>query len=490
MIDADDRRALAQLAVRRQILRARRDPAEYAQAVGRLEGGRPIAMSEVHRGWHRTLSEHDRVVLYAPVGHGKSNSVTRWRVEWELGRNQNLRVGVVSSTMRLPGKILSAIKGDIERSRWLHAIFPRLRPATGSLRMWGSSSIRVERDDVLPDPSIQIFGAFGSILGSRLDLIILDDVCNLENTLSAHQRDHLADWVSGEVLSRLPRHGGRVWAVGHVWHEDDILARLARLSSFHVERHACIVEDEGGRRPLIPEMWTLDALDARARELGPIYSRLMLYNEYADATEGRIRRAWFATCLERGRGMRLLDRWSPSDAPTYTGVDLGVRGAGAKTVMFTVAVLPDGSRQIVDLRAGHWTGPQIIEQLVDVHTRYGSQIAVEDNAAQRFIVDFASSLSSIPIKGHTTGANKHHPQFGVESLGMELAAGKWIIPCDDELRPPPIVGEWISEAVAYSPEEHMGDHLSASWICREAIRASPTAGRLSPSFFDIDSLSR
>src|SRR5690606_5297502 len=139
-----------------------------------------------------------------------------------------------------------------------------------------------------------------------------------------------------------------------------------------------------------------------------------------------------------------------------TGVDLGF-GGGALTSMFTATVLPDGTRRILEIRYGDWTGPEIIEQLKLVHMRFGSTIAVEGNGAQRMIEEFASELTALPINKHITGMNRHHIQFGVESLAIELCNKKWMIPCDADLQPNDAVARWITECVGYSPETHPGD---------------------------------
>lgn len=476
--------------VARQVLRARKDPVEYMKVAAKVEGAKHIRLNKTHLEWQRLLDAHDRAVLFAPISHGKSQQITRWRVQWELGNNPDLRIAILSSTAKLPKKMLSATKEDITRNPWTRKVFPHLRPAIGASKMWKEEAVCVERGDILPDPSIQIFGAHGAILGSRLDLVVIDDLCTLENTLTQGNRDKLYNWISSEVMSRLPRKGGRIWALGHVWHEDDVLHRLSRLEGYATKKYSCYVQDDDGKEvPLIPEMWTKKALKLREDELGPTYSQLMLRNKLVDDKAARIKREWFQPCLQRGRGYSFVDHWDPNDAPTYTGVDLGVRKSGAETVMFTVAVMPEGSRRIIDIRHGHWSAPEIVKNLQDVHFRYGSQIAVENNAAQQFIVDFANELATLPVKGHHTGINKRNHQFGVESIGLELSNGKWIIPCDEHLRPVPAVAQWIREAIGYSPTEHMGDFLAACWICREAIRQSPV-GTYPEGYFDTDTLTR
>jgi hypothetical protein len=305
--DKIDQEERLRLDLRRRILKARSDSVAFIGAIGRQEGDRPIRMGQVHEEWQRTFDENDRVVLFAPVGHGKSSQITRWRLLYEIGRNPNIRIGVISvSKSGVPTKFLSAIKDDIERNKWLRLVFPKLRPSTTGQRMWGERGIIVERTDNVPDPTIQMFGLYGKILGSRLDLIVIDDICNMENTITEHSREKMWEWVSGEVLSRLPRKGGRVWAVGHVWHREDLLHRLSRISTYQSRTYSAFVRDPntGEEVPLIPELWEIDGLKEREAELGRL-APYMLRNVIPMYDDARIKQAWVERCLERGRGRSL-----------------------------------------------------------------------------------------------------------------------------------------------------------------------------------------
>lgn len=487
-----DLRARMRARMRSLVAAARRDSNAFVELTARIEGNQPIQRQHpVHREWHDFVGSRQRAVLFAPVGHGKSNQISRWRVEWEIGKNPNLRVAIISATEKLPKKFLGAIKQDIVGNAAVRAVFPELKPELGSNRLWAANAILVKRSSTMPDPTVQICGAYGNILGSRLDLIVLDDMCDLENTLTSYQRDKLYDWVSSEVLSRLPPDGkGRVWALGHVWHDQDLLSRLARIDTYEQKTYRCThVDDEGVEVPLIDGLWTVERLHARAKELGPIFSQMMLWNRLPAKGVGRMRREWFEKCLQRGRGLPPVAFWDPMDAPTYTGVDLGFSEEGSLTVLFTAAVLPDGTRRILDVRSGRWTGPEVLEQLQEVNRRFGSIIAVEDNAAQGLLLDFGTNLTTLPLRRHTTGpTNKHNLRHGVEALGIELERGQWVIPCDEHLRPTPEIQSWINEGLAYSPEAPTGDRWMAGWICKEAIRLSPTAAGV--EVVDIDTLVR
>ena len=89
--------------------------------------------------------------------------------------------------------------------------------------------------------------------------------------------------------------------------------------------------------------------------------------------------------------------------------------------------------------------------------------------AQDFILQFIRSSSAIPVRPFTTGRNKVHPEFGIESLAAEMAAGKWIIPNRDG-KMHSEVEALINEMLYYDPKAHTGDRLMSCWMSREAAR--------------------
>ena len=90
--------------------------------------------------------------------------------------------------------------------------------------------------------------------------------------------------------------------------------------------------------------------------------------------------------------------------------------------------------------------------------------------AQDFIVQFARGQFAVPIRPFTTGRNKAHPEFGVESLAAEMAGRKWIIPSSGGQPAHPEIFAWIQEMLFYAPAAHTGDRVMASWFAREGAR--------------------
>ena len=431
---------------------ARLDCNTFTELVMRDEStGRNVVQAPCHEAWHEAADDHDRLVLFAHVESGKTNQLTIARTLWELGRNPNLRIAIVSNTYHQAEKCVGAVASYIETSDMLHAIFPDLRPG----EPWTRSQVTVKSDVVKKDPSLQAVGVHGNILGARLDLVILDDILDFENTLTPRQRRDLWDWYHATLAGRLTEHA-RVLAIGTAWHPEDILHRWERTDGWKALRFPVV--DEAGN-PTWPERWSRDRIDAKRVELGPLeFARQMLCKARDDA-ESRFKQEWIERCLENGDGCLLSDsardffRKHPEDAPPwwddegteaeearealgrllasdhdgrfFTGVDLAVQrhAAADETVLFTIYARKDGRRQVVDLQAGKWTGPEIVQRIVNTYTRFGSIVVVENNSAQDFILQFVREHGvTVPLLPFTTGKNKAHPEFGVESIAAEFAA--------------------------------------------------------------------
>jgi hypothetical protein len=94
---------------------------------------------------------------------------------------------------------------------------------------------------------------------------------------------------------------------------------------------------------------------------------------------------------------------------------------------------------------------------------------VESNAAQEYLVQMANER--VPVQGRATGSNKHHREFGVEGLAVQLQRLEWVFPSGPtgtELHPE--LRALRQNILYYNPAQHTGDHLMAWWICSEAIR--------------------
>ena len=476
---------------------ARLDPNAFIELVMRDEfTGRPVVQAPCHVAWHRAANENDRLCLFAHIESGKTNQFVG-RVLWELGRNPNLRVALVSNTYKQAEKLVRAVASYIEHSETLRAIFPHLKPA----EPWTNSHFNVECDTIKKDPSVQAVGVHGNILGARLDLVLLDDILDYENTVTARQREELVAWYQATFSGRITR-DGRVVCIGTAWHPNDIMHRWEKSPLWKTIRFP--VYDATGA-PIWPARWPRDRIEHKRQELGPLeFARQMLCKARDDA-ESRFKQEWIDVCLAEGEGASHAhgafeffaensdlrpDWWEDEDDPDIleavgrligsdhdgrfiTGVDLGVQrhSAADESCLFTLYARSDGRRQVVEIEAGKWTGPEIVDRVIDVHQRFGSIVVVENNAAQDFILQFVREREiTVPILPFTTGKNKANPDFGVESIAAEFAAGRWVIPSHGGSAVDVQVDRWIQEMLFYDPRAHTGDRLMASWFAREIAR--------------------
>lgn len=411
------------------------------------------------------------------------------RVLFTLGRNPNARVVIVSNTDGQAQKICRTIAKYIESSKELHEVFPNLKPSE-TANVWTKHELIIERPSKAKDASVATCGIHGNILGARIDLLILDDLLDHENTLSPTQREDLWAWYHSTLEGRLTRHA-KVLCIGTAWHRDDFMHRVARKRSWKCVRYPIL---NAADAPTWPDRWPRTRIEEKRDTLGPTeFARQLMCVARTDE-EARFKRAWIDACLARGLGKKqcwALER-VPEGYGVFTGVDLGVKQKATSdwTVLFTICVHPNGDREVLNITSGRWTGPDIVQKIVDIHHRYRGIVYVEDNAAQHFIYQFVKKQSAVPVKPYTTTAASRHPEFGIESIATEMSNAKWIIPCDrspeGQFVAHPEVEAWINELLYYDPRSHPGDRLMASFFAREGANSLKPKGRTAY----LDTLSR
>jgi hypothetical protein len=456
---------------------ARTDPSTFVEHVLRdEETAEPLVQLPHHERWQQMAMRHSRLVLWAFPESGKSSQLAVGRVLWRLGQDPTLRVAIVSDTEKQAKKTLGALKGLIERSAELREVYPHLLPGP----KWADNEIVIQRERVFTrDPTVQAVGLHGAIQGSRIDILVLDDILDADNTATAAQREAVSKWVRATLFSRLTRRA-EVMFLTNAWHPDDLAHELER-DGWATER--CPIVSADGR--IVDERrWPPERLAEKRVDFGELeYRRQMELLPYDEAAR-RFRGEWLDGCLLRGDGVptyqELPDELPPGSFVVH-GVDLGVGLLAHNDVstIFSVFVHPNDDRQVIRVQGGRWKGREILTRMEGTHDAFGGMFIVENNAAQDFIVQFARELEvTLPVARFTTGRNKADPSFGVESLAAEMEAARWIVPnvgarchgdavhgeCDEDVR------EWLCEMLRYEPGAHTGDRLMASWFARELAR--------------------
>ncbi len=481
-------RQRAEAKLEKQIRQARKDPAAFVEFALRAQGtGAVVKNAKFHQEWHDILSTHPNVVLLSAVEHGKSSQIAVGRVIWELGNNPNLRIAILSSSSEQAQKPLRQIKTQIEENPRVRMVFPDLVPSSRYEDPWTQSDITVERSTIASDPSIQARGVYGPIVGSRLDLIVLDDVLDFDNSRTDAMRKKLLEWFDTTVFTRAVE-GARIWVIGTPWHNEDLLATLKARPMFFSRTYPAIANDNDDPsvwKPLWPEQWSTQRLQTRQKNTPEhTFARKWLCKVRADAL-ARFKEQWLQFMVLKGKGMA---PWAEAPKlangtrlPCFTGVDLGV-GEGdndALTCIFTIALDQRMRRIVCEIQSGHWTSPEIIDRLASVYSRFESHIMVESNGAQRFLIQHVNGR--FPVGAFHTGSNKWDDEFGVESLAVEMRNALWVLPSGssgENVHPEGMA--WLRELRYFDPTVHTGDRLMASWLATEAARSfsTPRSGNL------------
>lgn len=463
-----------------QLKKARADSAYFVEyAIPHERTGKKVVNADFHREWHKNLREHDQVVTMASVEHAKTQQIAVGGALHAIGTDTSLRVAIIANSGTQSGKTLGLLRKHIQENDRVKEVFPDLEPTDKDGEPWHNTALTVKRDTFSKDPTVQALGVQGRILGSRLDLIIVDDVLDFENTRTPEMLQKTLDWFDSSVMSRLTD-GGRVWVIGTPWHPEDLLHVLSRRPGWANFKYGAVLNPKDPTDKWVPR-WPAQFSVARLRKIHAGMTPLNFARSYLCESRtddaSRFNEEWIENAIKAGRGRSMPPR-TPLDPngrpmPCFTGVDLaiGKKTDSDQTAIFTIALDQRNRRMVCDVQSGRWQAPDILAKLKQVYQRYGSIVVVEDNGAQNFLIQWAQGMG-IPVRPYTTtGKKKFNEHFGVESLAVELRANQWVIPSGlDGLEVHHEVQSWIREMLFYSPESHTGDRLMASWFAREAIR--------------------
>lgn len=480
----DDPEVLASRARAGRVALAREDVDEFCAFVGKdAETGQGISQEEIHEDFQHFVETHNRAIVMSHPEAGKTTQLAILRTLWRLGRNPNLRVVICSKIESKCQDIVRAIRSYIEKSPEVAEVFPNLLPGD----KWGEDKFTIRRDVHGRDPSVSAIPLDGSPGGSRIDILILDDILDAANTATPQTRKAVIKRVRSAFLDRLSQ-TGEVIFLTNAWHPEDA-AHLFEKEGWATIRKPVVNEDG---ESTWPTKWTPTRIKELREDLGPLEFARAALCKARDDGESPFDVDAIQAAEESASDLEFVHRLQAGDLPAgamiYHGVDLAVtKTAGSHyTVFATILYWPeDGTRQVIWIESGRWSSREIRDRFIDHQNRYGGIFIVENNAAQRWIIDIVENQSDLApeervtfaIVPFTTGKNKAHPEFGVEGLAVEIAAKKWLFPVHG---PAKVVKDWEElrgEMVYYTRGGHTGDRLMSLWFAREGARKGSKAGK-------------
>jgi hypothetical protein len=487
--------------------------------------------------WEEGLADN-RILINIPPNHAKSMTVTVDYATWQVARNPNFRILIVSQTQRLAADFLYAIK-----QRLTHPQYEELQQAYAAGVGFNSKSAswqatRITFGDELresgeKDPNIEAVGIGGQIYGKRADMIIVDDAVTLSN---ANDFERQIKWLTQDVRSRL-NPTGKLIIIGTRVASIDLYRELRNPDRYpgglvpwkYLAMPALLQTDED------PDKWEtlwpasdapfdgqLDS-DKNADGLYPRWNGRNLYNERQsmDASTWALiyqqqdisDDAIFDPVCVRGSidGMRKAGPLNasypghPKDLNGFTficGLDPAMVG---DTAVICYAInRNDHKRYIVDAHKITRPTPAQIRQLIFDWTEIykPSEWIVEKNAFQAFLTQdegIRQHLASrgVQLKEHHTGNNKWDAGFGVASMstlfGTKQADSKHHrdnlihLPSDQTEN----VKALIEQLITWSPTtKGKTDMVMALWFCEIRAREMLNYGQYQQNHMRNPFLSR
>ena len=448
---------------------AKRHPADFAEYILTDQDGNGIKNGQIHQTAHKFAVNNKFSLIEFPREHGKTEQFAIAKPIWLLGRNPNLRGKIVCANDSLASMRVAAISEHILNNPKVRQVYPSLTPAKG--RSWTAHQLFLERQIISKDPSLEGYGVLSSSTGGRADFLIFDDVCDLRNTITQPKlRQAVKDAFYNQWIPLLSPNGFLIY-IYTVWHQDDLSHELKRNNEFALFKK--VVDSE--LMPVWPERWPKEKLQERLRQMGN--------RAFARAFQGQAmtdEEAIFSNidnCIDRKASIDDIDdNW-----PRYCGLDLAIsqKGTADYTVLFTIAVDPNGRRWVLDIQRSRISSIQTAKMVSDVYKRFNPQIIlIENNAYQASFQEWlvmSEGNASMPVKPYTTGKQKFDENIGLPSLAAEIDNNAWIIPMRNSQYPDGVhpsdcncnVCEWLNEMRSYPVATH-DDTVMACFFAWEA----------------------
>lgn len=170
----------------------------------------------------------DKLMLFVPPQHGKSEIVSRKFPAWVLGKNPLMKIVGSSYSADLAQQFSRSIQRTMDSSEYAE-VFPNSYLNNQSVkndakRGWMRNVDQFET--VGYGGFYKAVGVGGSLTGTPVDLGIIDDpIKDALEASSQTYRDRLWDWYTDVFLTRL-HNKSKVILIQTRWHADDLAGRL------------------------------------------------------------------------------------------------------------------------------------------------------------------------------------------------------------------------------------------------------------------------
>lgn len=313
-----------------------------------------------------------------PRGSLKTSIGTIGQSIQDIIKNPNIRILLASEKFTIATKILSEIKGHIEKNPEFISLYGNIKGPD----KWTESEIIVKtRTNWKASPTIACAGIDVTKVGMHYDIIRVDDPHSDQNTTSQDQIDKVIRWY--KLLFSLLDPGGYLYITGTIWHYGDLYNYIInkereRLQAKRKARFAIYQRDsfQGTIEDLLNDKITKDKLLWPERlsaaflkdtliEQGPYIFNCQYRLQPTDDETAVFKRSWFKTC-------------EPDDVPSNLSIFSTIDPMRDEEGSDYLAIITCGydrewKQYLLDVRRLKADEHDTVEELFDVYKKFKPQ---------------------------------------------------------------------------------------------------------------------
>lgn len=405
-----------------------------------------------------TAGEIDKLMLFLPPRHGKSEMVTVRYPVWRLERDPEARVIVGAYNQSLAERFS-------RKSR---------RIALERMQLSGERATAADWETTAGG-GVRAAGVGSGVTGTGANLIIIDDpVKSREEANSEAYRERVWEWYTDDLYTRREP-GAQQCLIQTRWHEDDLAGRILAsedapnwtVLSLPAEAEANDPLGRGPGEPLWPERFDNAALAGIRTVLGS-WSYAALYQQRPMPAEGGMfKRHWFEVVPAvpfEGERVRYWDRAATAGDGDYTvGVLMGRNG---------------GLFYVEDVVRGQWSSGErdrvilaTAERDAERYGKAGVRVVGEQepgSSGKDVSAAFARLLAGYPVHSEPVSRNK---ETRADPLAAQAEAG------NVKVMRAAWNAAWFDELCAFPMGQHDDQVDATDGAFNRLARRSSWAGR-------------
>ena len=336
-------------------------------------------------------SGNSKTLTLAPRGIGKSVCMPIVRCVYEIFKNPDIRILIVSNTQLQAEIFLREIKEHLHGNENIIRIFGDQVGAK-----WDNKEIIVKgRKTFTKESTVSCCGVGGAIIGRHYDLIIGDDLVDEENAGTERQREKFRTWYYKVLDPTLEPHG-RFFVHGTRYNPSDHYEHLMKNDEDYTTRIYPAINSDGNS--LWPEKMPIGWLKKKRKAMGTAIFNTQYQNDTTLMVGKIFKYDWF----------RYYDSL-PEKLLVFQGVDLAISEKD-KSCYFAIATIGKdefGRIYLIDLYKDRLSFLQQTARIIKKSKQFNPRrVFIEANAYQRSQSELLQVVSMVPVKPVITQKDK------------------------------------------------------------------------------------